>query len=604
MTHYPETKEKSGRGSRYWLTVSAAAAAVAGSALTAATATAATTATTATARSAAASPPAGTVRYAVGKRACTQTARKGTASCYAEIRVNVPASQATKDKAARYVVGAGAKGNGTIGPAGGLTPQDLATAYDLSTTGGSGQTVAIVDAYNDPNINADLQTFDGEYGLGTCSEGNGCLRVVNESGNATPLPANDTSGWSVEESLDVEAVHSVCQSCRIVLVEANTNGNDDLGAAENAAVRLGANEVSNSYGEPEGNSAASYQADFNHPGTVITASAGDDGYYYFDDLDGISQPSIPSAYNTTVSVGGTSLYLDQGGHRQSESVWNDNGPRDYLEQAFERALRAAGGGCSTLFTARAWQTSLSAWNSTGCGSGRLDNDVSADADYLTGFDVYDSYNCGDACSPAPSWFTVGGTSLSSPIIAAAYALAGGAHGVTYPSLTLYGHRSQAYDVTTGGNGWCDGEGAAQCPNPNSLGDGVLDCAYTAGGAVAAGDRACDALAGYDGPTGVGTPNGSGMFNKTGPAVDITGPVKTDKGDSATFTAKIFDPFPGGIVDRYVWNWGDGTANTTTFTGHGSASHTYKTTGIHKITVTITDNYGATGTATHDVAVSN
>jgi subtilase family serine protease len=151
---------------------------------------------------------------------------------------------------------------------------DLATAYNLHTTGGSGQTVGIVDAYNDPNINADLQTFDAQYGLATCSEGNGCLRVVNESGNATPLPVNDSSGWSVEESLDVETVHSVCQSCRIILVEANTNGNSDLGAAENTAVRLGAKEVSNSYGEPEQNSAAAYQADFNHPGTVITASAG------------------------------------------------------------------------------------------------------------------------------------------------------------------------------------------------------------------------------------------------------------------------------------------------------------------------------------------
>ena len=467
MTHYPENKEKSGRGSRYWLTVAAVAAAVAGSALTAASATAATTASTtsATSHSAAASPPpAGTVGYAVGRRACTQTARAGSATCDADIRVVVNENE---KGAQRFVVGAGAKGDGTIGPAGGLTPGDLGTAYNLNTAGGSGQTVGIVDAYNDPNINADLQTFDSHYGLSTCSDGNGCLRVVNQNGNATPLPGNDDSGWSVEETLDVETVHSVCQSCHIILVEGNSNGNADLGTAENTAVRLGANEVSNSYGEPESGSAAAYQADFNHPGTVITASAGDDGYYSFDDFDAISQPSIPAAYNTTVSVGGTSLFLDQGGRRQSESVWNDNGTRDYYEQAFERPLGASGGGCSTLFSARDWQKSLSGWGSTGCGSGRLDNDVSADADYLTGFDIYDSYNCGDACSPAPGWFTLGGTSLSSPIIAATYALAGGAHGVNYPALTLYGHRGQAYDVTTGGNGWCGGQGASQCPNPNA-----------------------------------------------------------------------------------------------------------------------------------------
>ena len=214
MTHYPEIKEKSGRGSRYWLTVAAAAAAVAGSALTAASATAATTESAATGTSrpaAAAAPAAGTVRYAVGKSACTQTPRRGAATCDAIIRVDVAAAQAAKDHAQRFVVGDGAKGNGTIGPAGGLTPADLGTAYNLNTAGGSGQTVGIVDAYNDPNINADLQTFDSHYGLPTCSEGNGCLRVVNQNGNATPLPVNDVSGWSVEETLDVETVHSVCQ---------------------------------------------------------------------------------------------------------------------------------------------------------------------------------------------------------------------------------------------------------------------------------------------------------------------------------------------------------------------------------------------------------
>jgi subtilase family serine protease len=603
MTHYPGIKEKSGRGSRYWLTVGAVAAAVAGSALTAASATAATTESAATGTSSPANaspPPAGTVRYAVGKPACTQTPRRGAATCDAIIRVDVAAAQAAKDHAQRFVVGAGAKGSDTIGPAGGLTPQDLGTAYNLNTAGGSGQTVGIVDAYNDPNINADLQTFDSHYGLPTCSEGNGCLRVVNQNGNATPLPGNDDAGWSVEESLDVEAVHSVCHSCRIILVEGNSNGNSDLGTAENTAVRLGAGEVSNSFGEDEDGSNATYQADFNHPKTVITASAGDDGYYSFDHLDQTDQPSIPAAYSTTVSVGGTSLYLDQGGHRQSESVWNDNGPRDYWEQAFERSLGAGGGGCSTLFTARDWQKSLSSWNSTGCGSARLDNDVSADADYLTGFDIYDSYNCGDACSPAPGWFTIGGTSLSSPIIAATYGLAGGAHGVSYPALTLYGHRNQAFDVTTGGNGWCDGEGASQCPDPNLLGFGVVDCAYTAAGAVAVGDRACDALSGYDGPTGVGTPNGSAMFDKTGPSVTIAGPGTATVGHSVKFTAKVSDPFPGGFANRYVWSWGDGTSSTTTT---NSASHTYKSTGTHTITLTVTDNYLGTGTATHQVKVA-
>jgi len=399
----------------------------------------------------------------------------------------------------------------------------------------------------------------------------------------------------------VEAVHSGCQGCKIILVEADANGNSDLAAAEDTAVRLGANEVSNSFGEPEGNSSAAYAAAFNHPGTVITASAGDDGYYSFDHLDQTNEPAIPAAYNTTVSVGGTSLFLNQTGGRQAESVWNDNGPRDYYEQAFERSLGASGGGCSTRFLAQKWQTSLGVWNSTGCGPMRLDSDVSAVADYLTGFDIYDSYNCGDPCSPAPGWFTLGGTSLSSPVIASAFALAGGAHAVAYPALTLYGHRTGTYDVTNGGNGWCEGQGASQCPNPNSLGYGVVDCAYTAAGSVAVGDRACDALTGYDGPTGVGSPNGISMFKQTGPSAAIAGPGAVTRGSSAKFTAAVSDPFPGGVAVHYHWNWGDGTTSNTTT---GSASHTYSAGGVTRvITVTVTDNYGATGSATHKVKVN-
>lgn len=590
MRHFPG-KKTGPRVARYWPAAVAASAAVA----LAATMTATATAATGTAGS---SVKAHSVTlYAVGKRACAAPRRAHTATCYAEIRKVV--KKGTKG-ARPFKVAAGASQAGTIGPAGGLTPVDLATAYSLNTTGGHGQTVAIVDAYNNPDINADLQTFDAQYGLAACSTTNGCLRVVNQAGGATP-PANDTTGWSVEESLDVEAVHSVCQGCKIILVEASSPGNADLATAENTAVALGANEVTNSFGEPEGYTDASFQNAFNHPGVVITASAGDDGYYYYDLLAATNQPSIPAAYNTTVSVGGTSLYLGQTASRQAESVWNDNGPRDVLQQALGQPLGASGGGCSTLFGAQRWQTSLSAWSHTGCGSGRLDNDVSAVADYLTGFDVYDSYNCGSACSPAPGWFTVGGTSLSSPIIAAAFGLAGGARGVRYPALTLYGHQTQAFDVLNGGNGWCDGQGAAQCPNPNSLGYGIVDCSYTAGGTPTLGDRTCDAAPGADGPTGVGTPKGLPMFTRTGPSSTISGPATVIHHTSRTWNAAVADPFPGGAVTHYTWNWGDGTSTTTST---GSASHTYTTGGVTRtITLTVTDNYGMTGSTTFKVKVS-
>ena len=337
MRHFPV------RISRYW------PAAVAGSAAVALAATMTATATAATRTAESPAGPHSVTRYAVGKRACTVPARPHTATCYAEIRTVVrkgtPGARAFKEET-------GATKAGTIGPAGGLTPGDLATAYGLPTTGGHGQTVAIVDAYNDPNINADLQTFDSHYGLAACSTTNGCLRVVNQTGGATP-PANDTSGWSVEESLDVEAVHSVCQGCKIILVEANSDFDNDLAIAENKAVALGANEVTNSFGAPENGSTTSFQNAFNHPGVVITASAGDDGYYDYDAMDSVNRPNIPAAYNTTVSVGGTSLYLGQTAARQSETVWNDNGARDYDQQLTGAALGASGGGCSTMFSAQA-----------------------------------------------------------------------------------------------------------------------------------------------------------------------------------------------------------------------------------------------------------
>jgi subtilase family serine protease len=491
----------------------------------------------------------------------------------------------------------------TIGPAGGLTPSDLASAYNFSSTAtGTGQIVAIVDAYNDPNINADLQTFDTQYGLAACSITNGCLKVVNQTGGST-LPANDTTGWSVEESLDVEAVHSVCQKCKIILIEANSDSNADLAAAENEAVTLNANVISNSYGGQEAGANSTFNAAYNHPGTVIVASAGDDGYYDYDLLGGdgaYNQPNTPSSLNTVVAVGGTSLYLGQDATRQSETVWNDNGTKDYYEGFIGEKLGAGGGGCSNLFAAQLWQSSLSNWASTACGTHRLVSDVAAVADYLTGLDIYDSYNCGSACSTG--WYTIGGTSLAAPIISAMYGLAGGAHGVKYPALTLYGHlgTSSLYNVTFGGNGWCDGEGAAACGNPNTLSEGILDCDYPASGTTpSAGDAACDAGVGFNGPTGVGTPNSLAAFAPTGPMPEIAGPASVLPGASNTWTATANDPFPGGTATSYSWNWGDGSSDTVTTTG--SAHHIYVLGGsAFTINLTVTDNYGATGTTTYTV----
>jgi hypothetical protein len=549
---------------------------------------------------------AGVTYYAIGKPVCKR-AKPGHATCFAMRRVEVkrgtPGARPFKLAGGASQSAARSGPDDTIGPAGGLTPSDLATAYGFSSTAtGTGQTVAIVDAYNDPDINADLQTFDTQYSLAACSTSNACLSVVNQTGGTT-LPPNDTTGWSVEESLDVETVHSVCQNCKIILIEATSSSNANLATAVDEAATLNATEISNSYGSPE---STSEEAAYNHPGIVITASAGDDGYYDFDELGAhgdVNKPNTPASFNTVVAVGGTSLYLGQTATRQSETVWNDNGTKDYWEENFGVPLGAGGGGCSTLITAQGWQSHVSDWANTACGTHRLVADISADADYLTGFDVYHSYNCGDDCSPL-GWETIGGTSLASPIIAAMYALAGGSHGVNYPALTLYGHlgSTSLYDVTSGGNGYCGGEGAAACGDPNTLGSGILDCDYPATGSTpSAGDGACDALAGYDGPSGVGTPNGLGAFAQTGPTAKISGPASVASGTTNTWTAKVTDPFPGGKVKKYSWNWGDGTAATATT--KGSASHDYAAGGAYTITLTVTDSYGQTGTATYAVTVT-
>jgi len=535
------------------------------------------------------------VVYETARPVCHLPRHRGFSACLAFRRVISRHSA----PGARRVILPVKTGTDTIGPAGGLTPIDLAGAYGFNPAlaSGSTQTVAIVDAYNDPDLPADLQTFDAKYGLPACDSS--CLTVVGESGGS-PAAGNDTSGWSVEQALDVETVHSVCEQCKILLVQANTDSNADLATAVNTAAGLNATEISNSYGSPETETSPSTTAAYNHPGIVITASTGDDGYYSFDDLDGTNQPDDPASLNTVVAVGGTSLFLSQTGHRGSELVWNDNGPQGFFEQAFGESLGATGGGCSTGTAARPWQSGIATWSDTACGSHRLDADIAAVADPFTGFDVYSSFNCGSDC-PVLGWQTLGGTSLASPLIAAMFALAGGSQGVSYPALTLYGHlgTSALFDVTSGGNGWCDGEGAVQCGDPNALGVGILDCDYPASGSTpSAGDLACDAAPGYDGPTGVGTPTGLGAFAKTGPSARVTGPTKVKHGTKETWTAKALDPFPGGHVTSYSWNWGDGGQVST----GPSATHVFAKAGTLTIDVTLTDSYNMTGSATLKVLV--
>ena len=421
-----------------------------------------------------------------------------------------------------------AKPSYTVGPAGGFTPADLASAYGYTASAASTQTVAIVDAYDDPNALANLKSFEAHYALPT--ETATSFRKVNQSGATSPLPAASTD-WAGEIALDVETVRSVCNHCKIILVEANSSSSANLAAAVNEAVKLGATEVTNSYGGPEtssGNTAAVIAA-YNHPGVVITASTGDNGWYDWDFANagsGVSNnvPEAPSSLPTVVAVAGTALALNSNGTRSAEDVWNENGPDDV---EYGVVAGASGGGCSTKFTAQSWQSGVAGYSKTGCGTKRMAGDIAALADPYTGFDTYNTYG-------ANGWETIGGTSLASPIIASMWALAGGSGGVAYPSQSLYlnlkAHPTSVFDVKIGGNGWCGGDTPAHCSavlknettpptgnpnqleNPNGGAGGLKDCSYpTSGTGTFVNNSQCNAKAGYDGASGVGTPKGLTVF---------------------------------------------------------------------------------------------
>jgi PKD repeat protein len=523
-------------------------------------------------------------RYAKVGHACP-TPKPHSATCLALVRVPVAATAAGEAGVTPYTAGDGALESG---PVGGLTPAELASAYGFQpTAGGVGQTLAIVDAYDDPNIESDLASFDTQYGIAACTKANGCFTKVSQTGSTTTLPEADTSGWSVEISLDVEVAHSTCPNCKIVLVEAKTPSFKNLATAVEEAVAMNATEISNSYGGPESELGTTEKSAYDHPGTVIAAATGDGGYYDWTALNEGKEPpelpNMPASLPSVVAVGGTTLELDEAGARASETVWNGNGEFDaskYIEGA-------TGGGCSTLFSAQRWQLDTPGFADTGCKGKRLAADVAAVADPNTGFDIYDSYNCGQECEDfkrGGDWLTIGGTSLSTPLVSALYALAGGSHGVNFPALTLYGHLGDAtglYDVTEGGNGFCDDNGFA-CEADAVFGADV-DCE---------GTTACNAAPGYDGPSGVGAPDSLSLFEPLPPAAAITPPNAAKVGIAASFSgAGSSDPYPGGSITSYSWSWGDGTPASSGV----MPTHVYAAPGEYTVTLTVTDSYGLTST---------
>jgi len=340
----------------------------------------------------------------------------------------------------------------------GYGPEQFHGGYGLGAEAPTAQTIAIVDAYNDPTLRADLTTYDTTYGIAdlpTCTATltTACLLQVNQKGATSPLPVAN-AGWDLEISLDVETAHELCQDCKIVLVEANNSSLLSLDAAEQEAVKLGATEISNSWGTNREPLRETFDnAAFNHPGIAVVAASGDNGYRAF---------GFPASSPDVIAAGGTTLNLTHTGAGYS---W-----------AGEESWSESGSGCSRHFKAQSWQPLAPGWPASLCGTKRGVADVAADANPDTGAAVYDS----NAFEGQSGWFQVGGTSLSSPIIAAVYALAGNAASVEYPASLPYANLAGLHDVTTG------------------LPTGV--CLF-----------ACKPRAGYDTPTGLGSPIGTAAF---------------------------------------------------------------------------------------------
>lgn len=305
-----------------------------------------------------------------------------------------------------------------------MTPAYLQQAYDLSylsATRGSGDTVAIVGVFDDPTAASDLATFRSTYGLPPCTAASGCFQQLNEQGQASPLPAPNSS-WAQEESMDIEAVSSLCPNCKIDLVEASNADAQDLQAAISAAIAAGANQVSIS---GDGVYSQNPFTDFSAPGVSIVAASGDNGALP------AGQDAYPAALPWVTAVGGTTLTPDSASAPTPRGVT-------------ETAWNGSGAGCDTTEQPLPYQPA------DGC-NGRSYADVSADADPSTGLTIYDS--------AAGGWFDGGGTSLASPLVAAFEAVTG-VDGST--PQWAYTDAANLNDPVAGSTGACAGQLPVLC----------------------------------------------------------------------------------------------------------------------------------------------
>jgi hypothetical protein len=387
------------------------------------------------------------------------------------------------------IIGSSTRSTAGTTPAGqratfaGYGPADLQKAYHLTAAAARkehGKTVAIVDAFSDPRAAVDLARYRKKFHLPPCTVASGCLRIVNQKGNRAPLPIPD-GGWGAEESLDLDMVSAICPQCRILLVEANNSNADDLGVAVNRAVTMGARYVSNSWGGPESFGSEPLDHFFNHPGVAVSFAAGDSGY----------GPSYPASLQFVTAVGGTALSRSKNKRGFTESAWGS-----------PTRGEGTGSGCSDSQAKPSWQRSDDT-EPTGC-LNRTEDDVAAVADPKTGVFVFDTFE-------EQGHLVAGGTSVAAPIITSIYALAGTPTPGTYPAEYPYLHPEPLIDVTQGTNGQCE-------PNRQYL---------------------CNARSGYDGPTGLGTPDGPSAFTDHGAhRVTVVDPGTVDVRAGESFSLRI------------------------------------------------------------------
>jgi subtilase family serine protease len=315
------------------------------------------------------------------------------------------------------LVATDARGNPDASPSPtGLSPSTIKAAYNFPTSpsAGVGTTIAIVDAYDDPTAEGDLNEFSSQYGLPSCTTANGCFKKVDQTGR-TRYPRKD-AGWALEISLDIQWAHAIAPGAKILLVEASSNSFANLLAAEDYA-KSHAQYVSNSWGGSEWSGEASYDSHFVQPDVSFFVSSGDAGL----------PAEYPSASPNVVSVGGTTLSFNADGSLKNETGWS-----------------SGGGGCSAYETATSAQSSDGGYGQANCGGKRATPDVSLDADPVSGVSVYDS----TSYQGRSGWFKVGGTSASSPMWAGRSAVSGAVVDPTY----VYANKITYRDITSGNNG--------------------------------------------------------------------------------------------------------------------------------------------------------